>query len=446
VYKPVSFARYASSLPTRLRVLLIGLAAVGALSLLLTPHVSPRLKKLLRESQDYESLLGALPVVVPTIKYGFALDTFQTLEARVQPGQVLGSLFAGYGVSPVAVQQLFERASAVFKPRDFQVGKPYMLLSKDLKKGLDHLIYEPSLYEYYVFHLRDSQYIEHVKRPVVTQSHVVQGEIQSTLWEAMASNGASPSLIAKLEDALQWSIDFHHLQQGDQFRALYDQHFVEGQKVDPGRVHAAEYKTGDKTHYAVYYDHGDKSGYYDLEGRPMNKGFLKAPLKFSRISSHFNMSRMHPILKRVRPHFGTDYAAPYGTPILAVGDGEVIEAGYKGGNGNYVKIRHNKKFTTQYLHMQGFARGVRRGVRVQQGQVIGYVGSTGLATGPHVCFRFWMNDKQVNHLRLSFPPPAPLPKAELPAFYAHRDSVLAQLKHTAVAAAPSSANKSTTSP
>ncbi|MBK8043133.1 MAG: peptidoglycan DD-metalloendopeptidase family protein [Haliscomenobacter sp.] len=161
----------------------------------------------------------------------------------------------------------------------------------------------------------------------------------------------------------------------------------------------------------------------------MNKGFLKAPVRFSRISSHFNMSRFHPILKRVRPHFGTDYAAPYGTEILAVGQGEVIEASYSSGNGNYVKIRHNKQITTQYLHMQRFAKGIRRGTKVRQGQVIGYVGSTGLATGPHVCFRFWMNGKQVNHLRLSFPPPDPLPKEELGKFFQYRDALLTQLNH-----------------
>ena len=159
----------------------------------------------------------------------------------------------------------------------------------------------------------------------------------------------------------------------------------------------------------------------------MNKGFLKAPLKFSRISSHFNMSRLHPILRRVRPHLGTDYAAPYGTPILAVGNGVVIEAGFKGGNGNYVKIKHNKRITTEYLHMRGFAKGIHRGVQVSQGQVIGYVGSTGLATGPHVCFRFWMDGKQVNHLKFNFPPPEPLPKEELPGFYQHRDSLLQKL-------------------
>lgn len=426
--KSVDYFKYIGGLSRRLRVGISAFTLLIIASVFFFPDIFKNTKASIGNSKDANARIQSFPIVVPTVKYGFALDTFETVEGEVKSGEVLGTLLSGYGVSPSSIQQLLEQGADVFQVKDFRAGKPYLLLSKDLEKGLDHLIYEPSLYEYFVFHLRDSLWIEHVKRPVVVKSQIADGTIESTLWEAMEDNGASPALIAKLEDALQWSIDFHHLQKGDQFRALYDQNYVDNQLVDPGRVHAATYKTGDKTHYAIYYEHADKSGYYDLEGRPMNKGFLKAPLKFSRISSHFNMSRRHPILKRVRPHLGTDYAAPYGTPILAVGDGEVVEATHRGGNGNFVKIRHNKKFSTQYLHMQGFARGIRRGVRVQQGQVIGYVGSTGLATGPHVCFRFWMNDKQVNHLRLSFPPPEPLPKEELQDFFKHRDTLLKQLK------------------
>lgn len=159
----------------------------------------------------------------------------------------------------------------------------------------------------------------------------------------------------------------------------------------------------------------------------MNKGFLKAPVKASRISSYYNLNRFHPILKRRRPHLGTDYAAPHGTPIQAVGDGVVSIASYTNGNGNYVKIKHDDTYQTQYLHMSGFADGIRAGSHVKQGQTIGYVGSTGLATGPHVCFRFWKNGRQVNHLRLNFPPPEPLPESELAKFNEQRDVYLKQL-------------------
>ena len=159
----------------------------------------------------------------------------------------------------------------------------------------------------------------------------------------------------------------------------------------------------------------------------MNKGFLKSPVKYSRISSSFNRNRFHPVLKRRRPHLGTDYAAPYGTPILSVGDGVVVEATRRGGNGNFVKVRHDKTYQTQYLHMQKFAKGISPGVHVKQGQTIGYVGSTGLATGPHVCFRFWKNGKQVNHRKLEFPPPKPLPEVEMPDFLKVREAFVAKL-------------------
>jgi len=371
--------------------------------------------------------ISAFPIVVPTVKYGFALDTFAVEEGEVSQGMFLGELLAEHGGGPAQIGTMLENSKSVFKVQDFRTGKPYLLLTREPGTGLDYLVYEPSVYEYYVFHYKDRPRIEKIVRPIEVRQQFVEGTIESSLWQALEDGGASPSLITKMEDALQWSVDFHHLQKGDHFHALYDQQYVEGEAVDPGRVHAALYKTGEKTYHAIYYEHKDDKGYYDLEGRPVNKGFLKAPVKFSRISSHYNLRRFHTVLKHVRPHLGTDYAAPYGTEIYAVGNGEVIDASYSGGNGNYVKIRHNKSITTQYLHMRGFARGIRRGVRVTQGQVIGYVGSTGLATGPHVCFRFWKDGRQVNHLKLTLPPPEPLPKEALESFYPYRDSLVAQL-------------------
>ena len=262
---------------------------------------------------------------------------------------------------------------------------------------------------------------------MTSMQKVSAGSIESSLWNAMVDNGMSFELTARMEDALQWSIDFHHLQKGDQFKLVYDENYIEGKPVGVGQVHAAYYKNFDNEYYAIYYPEGKHQGYYDLEGRPMKAFFLKAPVKYSRISSYYNLNRFHPILKRRRPHFGTDYAAPYGTPIYAVGNGVVTKASYTKGNGNFVKIKHDKVYETQYLHMQSFAKGISSGVHVKQGQVIGYVGSTGLATGPHVCFRFWKNGKQVNHLRLNFPPPEPIPESEIPEFKKIRDEFLAQL-------------------
>ena len=186
-------------------------------------------------------------------------------------------------------------------------------------------------------------------------------------------------------------------------------------------------RPGEKLYEELYYENEEYAGFYDLEGRPTKKGFLKSPVKASRISSSFSMSRLHPVLKRRKPHLGTDYAAPYGTPILAVGNGVVTKAGYTRGNGKYIKIKHDKTFTTQYLHMQRFASGIKAGVHVKQGDVIGHVGSTGLATGPHVCFRFWKNGRQVNHLKENFPPPEPMPQEQLPDFFQVRDDIMEEL-------------------
>lgn len=373
--------------------------------------------------------LGALPTVIPMMKYGFALDTFQVFKDEIRSGSFLGDILQKQHVPYSEVDKLVRNAKDIFDVRHFKAGKNYTILTKDSTQRADYFIYEPNVYEYIVFHLKDSLQVEKVKREVTSERTTAAGFVQSSLWKTMTSQGLSFELTDKMEDALQWSIDFHHLQKGDEFKLVYDQNYIEGEKVGVGQVHAAYYKNaGQNEYYAIYFETEKDKGYYDLAGKPMKTSFLKAPVKASRISSYYNLNRLHPILKYRRPHYGTDYAAPYGTPIMAVGDGVIINAGYTSGNGNYVKIKHDDKIQTQYLHMQKFASGIRSGVHVKQGQTIGYVGSTGLATGPHVCFRFWKAGKQINHLRLSFPPAAPLPAEDLPNFMATKDKFLDLLK------------------
>jgi murein DD-endopeptidase MepM/ murein hydrolase activator NlpD len=253
--------------------------------------------------------------------------------------------------------------------------------------------------------------------------------INSSLWLTMKSYDLPVQLIDKMEGVFQWSLDFFRIQNGDQFKIIYEENTIDGKFAGIGKVLGAYFKNYDNEYYGIYYENGKAKGYYDEEGRPMKSPFLKAPIRFSsyRISSSYNLRRFHPVLKRVRPHYGTDYAAPRGTPIVAVAHGVVTRAGYGRGNGNYVKIKHDKTYSTQYLHMSGFAKGIRSGVHVKQGQVIGYVGSTGLATGPHVCFRFWKNGKQVNHLRLKLPNPEPMPENLKPLYFPVRDEMVARL-------------------
>lgn len=404
--------------------------ALGAV-LMIFPSESRNLRASIMHADEAVEL-AAFPVVEPNLRYGFALDTFQVFKGKIKPGTYLGELLRDYGVDYVSIDQLARNAQGVFDVKDIRVGKPYTILTRDSTGSADYFVYEPSVYEYVVFELKDELEVWRQQRKIDTEIRTAGGTIESSLWNAMVDNGLSYEITDKMENALQWSIDFHHIQKGDQFRLVFDQHYIEGEEVGVGEVHAAYYKNYDKEYYAVYFEETENPGYYDLEGRPMNKGFLKAPVKYSRISSYYNLNRYHPILKRVRPHLGTDYAAPYGTEIYAVGDGVVTRASYTNGNGNFVKIRHDDTYETQYLHMKKFAKGIKPGVHVRQGDVIGYVGSTGLATGPHVCFRFWKNGRQVNHLNLSFPPPEPLPDEDMPRFEAVRDSLLKMLMRAPV--------------
>lgn len=377
---------------------------------------------------DSKIELSSFPAVVPTHRYGFALDTFLVKEDTIRAGEYLGTILAKNKMRYTDIDALVKNAKGTFNVSSLRVNRPYLLLNKDTTTAPDYFIYEPSVYAYYLFDLKNKE-VKKIEHPISYESKNISGKIESSLWAAMAEANASPALFAKMEDALQWSIDFTRIQKGDQFKLIYDQEFIDGKKVGVGMVHAAYYKTEDNEFHAIYFE--DKkdprnTGYYDLEGRPLNSGFLKSPIKSSnfRISSSYNLRRFHPILKRVKPHYGTDYAAPYGTPIQAVGGGVVTRAGYTKGNGNFVKIKHDDTYSTQYLHMQKFASNIKVGSHVKQGQVIGYVGSTGLATGPHVCFRFWKKGRQVNHRALKFPPAKPLNDNLLPEFLERKDQYL----------------------
>lgn len=372
--------------------------------------------------------LDALLITIPEERFGFVLDTFESIISdTIQRNQFLADILLGHGVSYQQIDALAQKSKDVFDIRQLRSDKPYTILSRDTSSGADYFIYEPNIESYVVYSLKGDQNIELIQKPIEINTSNLTGSIKSSLWQAMTDAGVSYELTAKMEDALQWSVDFHHINKGDVFNLIYDEKFVDGQSAGVDIVKAAHYNTSGNDYFAIYYDKKGLEGYYDELGRPMSKTFLKAPVKYSRISSRYNLRRFHPVQKRIKPHLGTDYAAPYGTPIFAVADGIVSKKGYTRGNGNYVKIKHDKVYSTQYLHMQKFAKGVNRGTHVKQGQVIGYVGSTGLATGPHVCFRFWKNGKQVNHLRLSFPPPEPLPQEELDSFFMVRDIYLEKL-------------------
>jgi murein DD-endopeptidase MepM/ murein hydrolase activator NlpD len=386
----------------------------------------PNTPNQLASNSNHGEKLSFFPVFKPEVKYGFILDTFYISNAEIKPNQFLSEILDEHHVIYEKIDVLARNTEDVFSVTKLRAGKDYMILSKDASSSAQYFIYEPDVYSYVVYDIENGS-AEVIKREITTQIKSSSGIIESSLWQTMVDNDLSYDLASRLEDVFGWSIDFHHVQNGDRFKVIYESRSIDGKVVGVGDVLGAYYKNYDNEYHGIYFKNEQHQGYYDLEGRPMKKNFLKSPVKYSRISSGFNMNRFHPVLKRRKAHLGTDYAAPYGTPILAVANGVVTRASRTRGNGNFVKIKHDKTYQTQYLHMQKFAKGVSTGVHVKQGQVIGYVGSTGLATGPHVCFRFWKNNRQVNHRRLNFPPAEPMPEGDIPRFNEKRDEIIKQL-------------------
>ena len=324
---------------------------------------------------------------------------------EVRSGQSLSHILAPAGVSAAQLHLMAIDQKAVFDVRRMKAGNDWSLFS-----GPDgtprHFTYTISSKEYVVFDLTDQGRARRGQFPSETRRGYVEGEVHGSLYQVLEDEGHSTTLALAMSQVYAWTIDFSRIQAGDRFRILYDRDWVAGSPVGMPRILAAEFVHRGRNFPAYAFDQGDGVDHFDETGASLRKAFLKAPVEFSRISSRFDKKRFHPVLKKVKAHLGTDYAAPHGTPIVSVGDGVVVKASYTKGNGKYVKVRHNSTYTTQYLHMS--RRNVKEGQAVRQGDVIGYVGSTGLATGPHVCFRFWKNGQQVDHLREEFPPSTPI--------------------------------------
>lgn len=372
--------------------------------------------------------LDALPVVPEHMRWGFATDEFHLFDLELKSGDVLGEILMKQGLTYPQVNTIVENCKGTFNITSMRMGRKLNFLSFVQGQSPDYMVYEPSPYEYVLFQLKEPFQINLVKRDVKTVIASASGVLETNFWQALMDNGLSDELADGMIDVLSTSVDFYHQKQGDRFKVVYEQHYVEGEPVGTGKIIAAVYERDGKEYYAFNFEkEGEKTTYFDFDGRPARKAFLKSPLKYSRISSRYNLHRLHPILGYHKAHLGTDYAAPKGTPIMAVAEGTVLEATRRGGNGNFVKIRHDGTYQTQYLHMSGFAKGIRPGARVAQGQTIGYVGSTGLATGPHVCFRFWKNGREVDHLRLNLPQPEPIKGAVLEEFKVVRDQLIRQL-------------------
>ncbi|HET6567819.1 MAG TPA: peptidoglycan DD-metalloendopeptidase family protein, partial [Rhodothermales bacterium] len=367
-------------------------------------------------------------------EFGLAVDGVKTEDADVRRSQTLSEILSDYGVTPETIHDLAQKSDSVFDVTTLNVGKPYRAYTSHGQ--LQYLVYEPNDVDYVVFDLTGSMSVRTDSRPVEISRHTASGVIDGSLYGSLVESGADPAIATKLADVFAWQVDFYHIQKGDRFSVLYEDRKVDGETIGTGKILAAHLTSYGEDYYAFYFDEGDVSGYFDEKGESLRRAFLKSPLKYSHITSHYSLHRYHPIQKRMKAHLGTDFAAPTGTPIMSTGDGVVIEARYKRYNGNYVKIRHNSTYTTQYLHMSHIAKGMHPGVHVTQGQVIGYVGSTGLATGPHVCYRFWKNGKQVDPFKQDLPSADPIPDQYRASYMAVRDQLMPSVGAPVEAAPP----------
>lgn len=371
--------------------------------------------------------------IVPNIAYGFDLNNYDVFEGEVEPNWTLSHLLLPYNVSKAKVNEAYVFSKDSVGLNYIATGNKYLMLCKkdtDTIKDLQYAIYVKNRIQYYVFDFTDSAVtVKEYKKTIDTTLQKISAQIKDggnlsfAINRSVQNNNISYPLIEEISGIYSWSIDFFHLQPGDKLKVIYEQLSVDGEDIGIGKIRAILFNHNNHDFYAFRYMVDSNQAYYNEEGKGMKSMFLTAPLKYSRVSSGYSGRRFHPVQRRWKAHLGTDYAAPRGTPIWSTANGRVIKRGRTAGNGNYVKVKHNEQYSTQYLHMSKFAEGLKVGDYVQQGQVIGYVGSTGLATGPHVCYRFWKDGKQVDARAQKFENAKPMDTTHLPKYKLFMDSV-----------------------
>ena len=387
-------------------------------------------------SQKKEDIkeIPIISVPEPIIEYGFVADSFYLVKNEIRTGESLGKILSSYGVSYGQIDEIArETRKTEFDVRYLKAGQTYALFcTEDTASNAvaQMFIYEEDKINYIVYDFRDTLKVYKAQKPIEVKLIEDAGVIEkgSSFFLTGAASGLSDRLCEIISDEIYcWTLDFRHVQPGDRFKVLYEAKYLEGEFVGVGDVKAAYFNHLGQDFYAYPFNDIGFDDYFDQDGANLRKFFLKTPVKNSRISSRYSKNRFHPVQKRWKSHKGTDYAAPRGTPIWSTADGVIEAATYKKYNGNYVKVRHNGTYTTQYLHMSKIAKGIRVGTHVKQGQTIGYVGSTGLATGPHVCYRFWKNGNQVDPFKSKLPPSDPVSANSRASFELLRDSLSAKL-------------------
>lgn len=364
---------------------------------------------------------------------GFSPDSLRVVDGKVKSGQFFSNLLGGLGMSQQDAYNLTMACDSVFDVRTLRVGNAYHAYYSDADSlsddgKLQYLVYERDRASSVVFSCQPPYEAWVYEKPVTVESRYADVTINSSLWNDMRDAGVSPLLIISLSDIYAWTIDFFGLQKGDRFRVLYDEKMCDGEVLAVDTVRYAIFSHGGEELPMIMFDQKDGGNiWWNEKGESMRKAFLKAPLQYSRISSGFSYARRHPVTRKVQPHTGVDYAAPKGTPVMTIGDGVVTSVKYEGAGGNTVRIRHNSVYSTAYLHLSKYAKGLKAGQRVRQGEVIGYVGSTGRSTGPHLDFRVWKNGTPINPLKMDSPPAEPLKEENMPAFRNTAEGYRAQI-------------------
>ncbi len=357
--------------------------------------------------------------------YGIPSDSFNLVSGQIKRNGFLSSILLEHGITMEEIDMVLRNSASVFDVRKIRSGNSYILFCrKDSIARADYLVYEHDPTTCYVFSFNDSLNITPYKKEVKKVIKYASATIETSLWDAMLTGGLHPSLVIGLSDIYAWSVDFFGLQKGDSFKVVYEEMSIDEKPLGISKIFGAQYTGSGATITAIPFIQDDKESFFDSEGNSMRKAFLKAPLQFSRVTSRFSGSRMHPVLRIRRPHYGVDYAAPVGTPVLAIGDGRVTQTSFENGSGRMVRIVHNSVYSTAYLHLSRFGTGIAPGVYVKQGDIIGYVGSSGLSTGPHLDFRFYMNGSPVDPLSVKAPPVEPVSEANKARFEKTKSVVL----------------------
>lgn len=398
---------------------IIGVSLIAIFTVL---YFFPRTVSDFDESEVFEEgIVEEVAQPAPLFKFGIPVELFEVEEGRIKRNQTFADILLPFNLSRQDIFTMDKISRQVFSVRKFIANKRYTVFyNNDPIKKASYFVYEPNDTEYVVYQLVDSLGVYKEQRKVEIVERTMAGVITETLDHSIRAEGGSPALVSAMADVFGWQVEMRGLRRGDWFKIIYEDKLVEGKSIGIGNIIGSEFNHRKNLYSAYAYDKGEGViDFYDQDGESIQKAFLRWPVEFSRISSRYSPSRYLKMYGRSQAHLGTDFAASKGTPIKAAADGVIIQRGFTGPNGNYIKIKHNGTYTTGYLHMSRFAK-LKKGQRVKKGQVIGYVGKTGYTTGYHLCFRFWKNGKQVDFLaqQKNLPSEKPLTRDEMPGFEA----------------------------